>query len=249
MPITTEKVRFVESQRLTDYDDGGGFMTAKEVVDGNINNLFPDISRLDRTYGRVSLRKMFLHVQTDDVAVASGAHVAITRETKDENISVCMFTTDSPSDNRKDARDFLESYVTLGPRFPGWLYGDQPAGARALLVFMPMDAPLPKVSSVLCLFNDKGQVTEYRQYVRVVKVEAEGRQFNLGGGQVKRKVVNITIANPLEKTFKGVEVMKDDNVPTSIYTTLVSDAARYYGVMEPVADLKENDTILPVDSI
>ena len=75
MPIRTEDVKIKESQRLTDHNDGGGYMTAREVVDGNINNLFTDISRLDRAYGRVSLRKCYMHVDTDDTEMQSGAHV------------------------------------------------------------------------------------------------------------------------------------------------------------------------------
>ena len=48
MPIRTEDVKIKESQRLTDHNDGGGYMTAREVVDGNINNLFTDISRVNQ---------------------------------------------------------------------------------------------------------------------------------------------------------------------------------------------------------
>ena len=32
MPIRTEDVKIKESQRLTDHNDGGGYMTAREVV-------------------------------------------------------------------------------------------------------------------------------------------------------------------------------------------------------------------------
>ena len=42
----TSDVKFFESQRLTDEEDGGGRVTGNEVIDGNVNNLFQDISRM-----------------------------------------------------------------------------------------------------------------------------------------------------------------------------------------------------------
>ena len=249
MPIRTEDVKIRASQRLTDNTDGGGFMTATEIVDGSINNLFNDISRLDRTYGRVSLRKFFLHVDTDDTEMYSGAHMIISELTKDPLINVALFTTENEADLRLQAVNRLESYVTLGPRFQGWLWGDQPAGSRSLLVFMPVSAEAPEVGDVLCLFNNKGGASEYRQYVRVMKVEANDQSFTIDSSSITRKVLTIEIGDPLEVTFIGIEMMAKDNTPTSIYTTIVSDAAKYYGVMIPRTAIAAGDVNINVESI
>ena len=40
MAITNDDVKLFESQRLTDEEDGGGRVTGREVIDGNVNNLF-----------------------------------------------------------------------------------------------------------------------------------------------------------------------------------------------------------------
>jgi hypothetical protein len=74
MPLTTANIKFFKSERLTDFDDGGGKMTSNEIVDGVINNLFPDLSRLDKTYGRFSLRKGFVSVSSGSLDVYYGAH-------------------------------------------------------------------------------------------------------------------------------------------------------------------------------
>ncbi|MFK0571345.1 hypothetical protein [Endozoicomonas sp.] len=50
-PLWPFDVKLFESQRLTDEDDGGGRATGSEVIDGNVNNLFQDIPRIDRTIG------------------------------------------------------------------------------------------------------------------------------------------------------------------------------------------------------
>ncbi len=253
MAITTDQVKIMASQRLADTDDGGGFMTGREIVDGNINNLFADISRLDRAYGRVSLRKAFVHVDTPDTETYSGAQVILSAPAKDENIGIALFSTEDPADLRRHARNRLESYVTLGPRFQGWLWGDQPAGARSLLILQPLGSPGPEVGAVLCLFEGKGTSTEFSQYVRVMKVESQNRTFQLMMGntlqEVKRKVLTVAIGDPLEQTFSGSEVTADDDAATNIYTTMVSDAAKYYGVMLPKTAIKAGDLEVAVDSI
>ncbi len=56
MAINKENIKLFASQRLTE-DDGGGWATGNVVVDGQVNNLFRDISRIDRMVGDVSMRK------------------------------------------------------------------------------------------------------------------------------------------------------------------------------------------------
>ncbi len=63
MAIINSDVKLFESQRLTDEEDGGGRVTGNEVIDGNINNLFQYISRIDRKIGDVALRKAFIGYQ------------------------------------------------------------------------------------------------------------------------------------------------------------------------------------------
>ena len=47
MVINNNDVKPFERQRLNDKEDGGGRVTGPEVIDGNGNNLFQDISRID----------------------------------------------------------------------------------------------------------------------------------------------------------------------------------------------------------
>ncbi len=66
MAINKENIKLFASQRLTDEDDGGGRATGEVVIDSQVNNLFRDISRIDRTVGDVSMRKVFVGVSTDN---------------------------------------------------------------------------------------------------------------------------------------------------------------------------------------
>ncbi len=66
MAINKENIKLFASQRLTDEDDGGGRATGNVVTDGQVNNLFRDISRIDRTVGDVSMRKGLWGGSTDN---------------------------------------------------------------------------------------------------------------------------------------------------------------------------------------
>ena len=59
MAINNNDVKLFESQRPTDEEDGGDRVTGREVIDGNVNNLFQDISRIDRTVGDVALQSIY----------------------------------------------------------------------------------------------------------------------------------------------------------------------------------------------
>ncbi len=258
MSILQENVKLMASQRLTDNDDGGGRMTGIEIIDGNVNNLFPDISRLDRVYGRVSLRKAFVSVQTADTEAYSGAHVILSLPAQDPNVSVCMFSTGDPNDERTEARNRLESYVTIGPRYQGWLWGDQPAGSRSLLIFQIKGSKVPEVGSVLCLIKDKGLATEIRQFVRVTKAEAttveftatsESSEYGSTAMAFNRDIVKLEIGDPLRETFPGIEISKNDSLATNLYTTTVSDASKYFGVMLPTAPVAAGQIEINVNSI
>lgn len=137
MAIRTEDIKLKASQRLTDQSNGGGYMTASEVVDGNINNLFPDISRWDRTYGRVSKRKAYLHVDTDSADVYYGAHAIISELAKDPGVNMVIFGDSDDASTGADAINRLESYTTLGPRSKWYMWEGQPAGSRHILLFSP----------------------------------------------------------------------------------------------------------------
>ena len=251
MPISVEDVKLMASQRLADTDDGGGRMTGNEIVDGNVNNLFPDISRLDRVYGRVSLRKAFVSIQTADNDTYNGSHVTLSVPAADPNVNVCLFSTNDPNDERTAARNYIESYVVMGPRFPGWLWGNHPAGSRQLAIFAIKGTPSPRIGDVLYLTGGSGQ------YVRITAVEVTRSEFNSTSDSqygatamsFARDIFKVDIGEPLRENQTGVEITKNDSVATTVYTTVVRDAAKYYGVMLPTAAINAGDVAINVESI
>ncbi|MFN3881937.1 MAG: hypothetical protein ACK4L8_10975, partial [Nitrincola lacisaponensis] len=214
MTIREQDIKLMASERLLDAEDGGGQMSAVEVVDGVVNNLFPDISRLDRTYGNVSLRKAYAAVKTANRDMYYGSHAIITDAPTDPRVSVLMFTTGSYNDERRQAQDRIESYVVQGSVSDYTLLGDQLMGQRMVILFTRVDAPLPEVGNVYLLSeettNSNGVTTVHgeQQYIRVTKVEHEIRTYEDDRGTFQRMWLRLEIGNALRRTFPGLPAVE-----------------------------------------
>lgn len=251
MPITDADIRLLKSERLTDAADAGGRITGNEVVDGQSNNLFADVSDLDRTVGRVSLRKAFPAVVSVNTDAYLGVHAIIDDAPDDPNVSAVIFSTGSWTDLRGDARDQLERYVVRGPLYPGFLYDTQIVGARAIALFQSVQQDPPNVGDVLALISAEGTVGEQEQYVRITDVSSEDRNFTDSGGNFVRRIVTCEISDPLRFTFAGAPINRRDDISPAarVRTTIVADAARYYGIAPTAAAAAPNDLTVQVTNI
>lgn len=216
MTILDGDIKLLASQRLTDTTDGGGRVTGHEIVSGEHNSLFPDISDLDRTYGVVSMRKAFLAVQTDDVDTYRGAHTTVLLPPSDPNVGLCLMTTKDHHDTRVNARDVLERYLARGPKWQGFLYDTQLQGQRAIRFFQRIEVRLLEVSQKLTKFQVPG-LPEFT-----------------------RNVVTCLLADPLRYTFEGEQPTPYDvvtNIKTALRETVVADATNYYATTKLAEDV------------
>ena len=257
MAITDSSIQLLAAERLTDFDDGGGMMTGNVVEDGASNNLFDDISELDRTYGRVSLRKCYAAVRTALDDKYFGSHVIVARAPDDPLVSLTMFNSRSWVDERSDARDFIERYMARGGKWQGYLWERQLAGQRVIQIWQREKVELPSVGAVFCLVNDIDKPTEVEQYVRTTRVSAVLREFFFEqGGKTTAFKVNIVtceLSDPLRHDFTGPAVSPYDSAvdaaPGRILQTVVADAAKYYGVSKLAQPAKLGDMRVRVSSI
>ena len=252
MTIQSGDIKLLKSQVLLDTSDGGGAITSNEVIDGLSNNLFPDISELDRTYGRIALRKCFPAVDTTTNDSYYGSHAIISRLPEDPRVSVSMFTTKDWFDRRTQARDKIERYLARGPKWAGHLLEMQLEGQRAIqLAVRPADDE-PKVGQGLDLVQFEGLPAEYEQYVRVTKVTTVERTFTVQGKDVIRKVITVEISDPLRFNFEGstVEQFENGNLGKAVCRdTRVANAATYYGAVKLVNAAALNDASIQAESI
>lgn len=234
MPITESDIKLLKSARMTDTPNGGGRMTGNVVQSGVDNNIFDDVSNLDRVHGNSSLRKLFPAVLTNDTDKYLGARVIIDEGPADANIECTLFSASSLFDTRDAAKARLEAYLAAGAPYQGLLYGPHIVGMRTVVLIQQEDREIPGIGDTLMLRKSAlGVITE--QYVRVTAVTAEIFRFTDDRGDFTRKVVNCTVGDPLRYDFEGWEAQRIDTsldygARARVYTTIVADAAQYYGI-------------------
>ena len=239
MSILSGDIKLMASQRMTDTEDGGGRITGKEIVSGEHNSMFPDISDLDRAYGVVNLRKVFLAVQTDDTDTYYGANAMVLLPPSDPSVNLTLMTTKDHNDTRGNARNTLERYQARGPKWQGGLYDTQLEGQRAIRILQRIEVRLPEVGEVLVLVGNEGKGNEVEQYVRVLDVTQKLTKFQIPGvPEFTRNVVTCVITDPLRHTFEGEQPSPYDQATTktTLRETVVADAANYFSTTKLVAD-------------
>lgn len=241
MAILEADVQIVASQVLADVPEGGGAATGEVIADGVSNNLFPDISELDRVYGNVGLRKIFVAIRTLDTDAYMGAHVIVADAPDDPDVSCVLFSTGDAFDTRDTAAGRIESYLAQGAAYPGLLFGNHIAGQMAVTLIQRENVPLPSVGDTIVLRKNEGLTSEVEQFVRVNDVSSSRREFSdQFGGDFARTLVVLEISDQLREDFTGFDAVRYDASvsyvgKTKVYETLVADAARYYGIV-PLAE-------------
>ena len=253
MAINNNDVKLFESQRLTDEEDGGGRVTGREVQDGDINNLYRDISRIDRTIGDVALRKAFIGINTDNNDAYLGSHIILTEPPKDENVSVLLFNTDDQTDERNNARDRIEGYVVPGTVANWEFIGNQLEGQRSVLGIQREEQRIPEIGEVFRVYDP---LTQDEQYLRITSVDHSLETFTYDKGNnnfdfFDRRKLELEVSAPLKKSFPGGTPTPGatEGEKSEIYTTQVADTSRYYGIQSLSADISQGDLTLKVNSV
>ena len=251
--ITQNDLEILKSEIMADTTDGGGLPTGIAVIDGVSNNLFPDVSDIDRLIGRVRLRKVSLAVKTANAELLQAVRMLFTELPENPNISVFAFKPSSFADRRADAQNSIESYLTLGIRAAGHLLETQLKGQRVIQLSLDNSDDVPKAGSPLVLVQNEGQVDEFYQYIKPIKVSTARRSFQLDfDKRVTRIVAAIEFGEALRYSFSGLTVPEFySNAPTLRRAVLreaqVSDAAKYYSasrLAQPVVAMQSRQVKL-----
>ena len=241
--ITQNDLEILKSEIMADTPDGGGLPTGIAVIDGVSNNLFPDVSDIDRLIGRVRLRKIYLAVKTANTDLLQAPRMLLTELPDNPNISVFFFKASSFADRRVDAQNKIESYLAFGSKWAGHVLETQLTGQRVIQISLDKGDQVPAVGQPLVLVQNEGQVDEYYQYIRPLKVDTVERRFQRTVSEtVTRIVATIEFGDTLTRTFNGLTVPEFyQNASTNRRAILrearVADAAKYYSasrLAEPV---------------
>ncbi|MEG0346607.1 MAG: hypothetical protein RR605_01000 [Acinetobacter sp.] len=252
MPIETKDLVLYESERLTDNDDGGGKYNGQIIVDGQSNNLFDDVSELDRTMGDVSMRKIFPAVTTNDTDKLMGATVFISENPKDPNVSALLFSTKNWTDERQSAQNRVENYLAKGGQIAGTPLDTHWLGMKQLQVAMfPQEIESP-VGDTIVLISDEGKALEHEQYLRITKVETRTAIMVVDGKNVEYKIVTYMLNDPLDMDFVGLSASqwyKGQASKTIIRDSIVADTGSYYASAGLSEDVQVGEFTVNAESI
>lgn len=252
MAIETKNLVLYKSERLSDTEDGGGKYSGQIIEDGQSNNLFNDVSELDRTMGDVSLRKLFPAVTTNDTDLLMGATVFISENPKDPNVSALLFSTKSWIDERKSAKNRVENYLAKGGQAAGIPLDTHYTGMKTLQVAMFPSEVESSVGSTLVLVSKEGEELQHEQYVRIIKVETRIAKIVIEGKEVEYKLATYTINDPLDQDYVGLSAKQwysGDKSETILRDTIVADTGKYYASSNLKSDAKVGEFTVNAESI
>lgn len=232
MAIETKDLVIYESERLTDNSDGGGKYNGKIIVDGKSNNVFDDISEMDRTMGDVSMRKIFPAVTTNDTDKLMGSTVFISELPKDPNVSALLFSTKNWTDERSSAQNRVENYLAKGSQIAGTPLDTHWQGMRSLQVAMFPTEVSSSVGDTIVLISNEGKPLQVEQYLRITKVESRNAILIINEKQVEYKISTYALNDPLIADFVGLTAKQwynGDKSTTIIRDSIVADTGNYYG--------------------
>jgi hypothetical protein len=165
-------------------------------------------------------------------------------------VSVLLVKGDYYGQERASVMERMESYRTATTESRMTLLGKQRKGSRLVEAYQQQTAPLPVVGDVfaLRLIIDGNEVYEF---IRIASLSSELRTFEDEKGEFVRRVVSMTISQPLERDFEGMEdASRYKAAPKArVMQTQIADSASYYGIKALAAPLKKGDGSLKVKSL
>lgn len=234
MAILAGDINLVSSQVMDDVPEGGGAPIATKLIDGASNQVFPDISELDRAGGRVSLRKVFATVETLDTDTYLGSNIIVAEAPVDPNVSVTIFSTRETFDLRTDAKSRVESYLAPGPEWGGFLFENHIQGQSSVQILQRVGTVLPEVGRTFLLSLNETLSTAQSQYVRVTEVSSITRTFtDEDSKDYPALIVTLSLSDRLRADYAGTSANRRflrGTTKTIFRDTTVADAATYYGV-------------------
>lgn len=249
MAILSTDIKLLKSERMTDNADGGGNITGQEVVDGASNNLFPDISTLDRVMGKLALRKVFASVLNNDTEALLGAHAIIDVKPVDPKVTALMFTTGGWHDSRDEAVSYVQSFRDKGAISSYVLWGNHAQGQSTIAFYSYSTTEVPKEGDVL--YVEQGVNAFYGTLLSVVKLESysAGSSWGAfgGGGFAARPnlyVCNLNTAFPF--SAQGSSSKESNNSLCIIRQTNQVNASKFYGAAPTTVEVVNGTSVITV---
>lgn len=235
MPIQSGDIKLLASKVMDDVPNGGGGPTGTVIPDGVSNAVFGDVTERARAGGAVSIRQVFLAVQTPDTDAYMDPTIIVSRPPNDPNVSITLAKC-SMFAQRTEIANSIENYLIQASEWSGYLLENHVVGQRSIQLFQRPGTAAPTIGRTLVLIQNEGLAGQTLQYVRVTRTETTTATFTglFNGSNVDftADVVQCDLTDSLRIPLTG-------SPPTRLFArqagravvrdTTVADAAQYYG--------------------
>lgn len=109
-------LKIFKSERMTQQDDAGGQRTGIEVQNGQLNEVFGNISDIDHAQSAVDIVKVYPAVATNTTELLQDGHILINEPPIDPLVDVMIIESDAINDGstRADIVEAIESSISAG---------------------------------------------------------------------------------------------------------------------------------------
>lgn len=257
MTITVDTLKFRQAERMTDFSDGGGQMSANEIISGQSNQIFDDLTDVDFATGDVSIRKVFAAVTSADTDKYLDAGVAIFKGPANPNVSALLFSTGDYYDERAAIKEAAEHYRIRNQDTKLRLIGTHYINQRTLFGYLLLaDAGAAFYpNTILSLAKETGGEVDFEQLVTIVRAQSFGRTYYNyeGASPTPYPVIEvlIDISEPLQYEFPGSAESDEGGYvpPVIVSSTQVVTTNIFCGIAALAAPAEVGDTLLTVADI
>lgn len=251
MPLPAGDIRFARSVNMRDVPEGGGPPSAQLLTSGRSNDILPDISEESRTVGRVEIYQIFNLLRNTDTAAMLGGNVIIGEPPQDPNVGITLLSLKDPFATRAQIAKRIESGMSAGSEFSGYLLEGANTTTRALQIFQRPGAAMPAIGKTFVLVYNEGLGTERRQRVRIKNVAHEQRMFSeiVNGTLIDfmAQVVTCELFDSLQYDFPGSppsRLFARQSAASRVRETIYTDSGMFYSATRLTKATQINDSWL-----
>ena len=256
MPLLAGDIRFALSANMADVPEGGGPPSATLMTSGRSNELFPDISEETRTVGRTEIYSFFSVLRNADRAMLGGANLILAEPPADPRVSVTLLTLKDPFATRADIVRRIESGMSPGSEWAGYLLENHSAPMRSVTLLQRPGMSPPTIGRTYILVYNEGLAGERRQRITIKSVDVQVRMFTeIINNQLvdfQAQVVSCELMGALQYDFPGSppsRLYARQANKTMVRETVYSDSGMFYSASRLTAPTAINDTWLQVASV
>ena len=233
MAITSDNLKFFEAQYNTDNQNGGGFITNKEITSFDSTEIFQPTSELSQIYGLVNYRKIFAKVDTRTTEPLLGSYVFLAKPPSNKNVNMFLQKASSAYDVVSKARSLAEGYFGKSAKIDLGLIVAIESGQRSC-TFIGGSANILKPDQTIIL--EEGLKSEA---VKIRNASFVEKEIYVNGAYKTFYIYSVVFWQAIENNFSPTteqDFARNVNHTFTVYSVFAGANASFY-----TSELLQND--------